>query len=88
MIKNYLSVLIFFILCIFIFFVVSTYKSDKNKKKITSNRISVYKKIEENISNLVLLKSDTNNVIEFNFVYDNDNNKIKRNFWKLFKKND
>jgi len=62
--------------------------SDKNIKKINSNRTSVYKKIEENISNLPLLTNDTNDVIEFNSGYDNDNNKIKRNFWKLFKKND
>jgi len=62
--------------------------SDKNQRKIISNRISIYQKIEENISNLPFLRNDTNDVIEFNSGYDNDNNKIKRNFWKLFKKND
>jgi len=62
--------------------------SDKNIKKINSNRTSVYKKIEENISNLPLLTNDTKNVIEFNSGYRNDNNKIKRNFRELFKKND
>jgi hypothetical protein len=67
---------------------VSIYISDKNIKKINTNRANVYKKIEENISNLPLLTNDTNDVIEFNSGYDNDNNKIKRNFWKLFKKND
>jgi len=86
MIKNILSVIIFLTICIFVFFIVSTYTSDK--KKIKSNRINVYKKIEENISNLPILKNDTNEVIEFNSGYDNENNKIKRNFWKLFKKND
>ena len=62
--------------------------SDKNIKKINTNRANVYKKIEENISNLPLLTNDTNDVIEFNSGYDNDNNKIKRNFWNLLKKND
>jgi len=88
MIKNIFSVLIFLSICFFIFFVVSIYISDKNIKKINTNRTNVYKKIEENISNLPLLTNDTNDVIEFNSGYDNDNNKIKRNFWKLFKKND
>jgi len=75
-------------MCIFIFFIVSIYKSDINKKKINYNRINVYKKIEKNIPNLPLLRNDTNDVIEFNSGFNNDNNKIKRNFWKLFKKND
>jgi len=88
MIKNIFSVLIFLFIFFFTFFVVSTYISDKNTKKININRNSVYKKIEENISNLILLTNDTNNIIEFNSGYGNDNNKIKRNFWKLFKKND
>ena len=88
MIKNIFSVLIFLSICFLIFFVVSIYISDKNIKKINTNRTNVYKKIEENISNLPLLTNDTNDVIEFNSGYDNDNNKIKRNFWKLFKKND
>jgi len=88
MIKNILSVLIFLTILIFIFFIVSTYISDKNKKKIKSNRVSVYQKIEENISNLPLLTNDTNDVVKFNSEYYNDKNKIKRNFWKLFKKND
>ena len=88
MIKNIFSLLILLSICFFIFFVVSIYISDKNIKKINTNRTNVYKKIEENISNLPLLTNDTNDVIEFNSGYDNDNNKIKRNFWKLFKKND
>ena len=88
MIKNIFSVLIFLFICFFIFFVVSTYISDKNIKKINTNRTSVYKKIEDNVENLPFLTNDTKDVIEFNSGYDNDNNKIKRNFWKLFKKND
>ena len=88
MIKNIFSVLIFLSICFFIFFVISTYMSDKNIKKINTNRTNVYKKIEENISNLPLLTNDTKDVMEFNSGYRNDNNKIKRNFWELFKKND
>ena len=88
MIKNIFSVLIFLSICFFIFFVISTYMSDKNIKNINTNRTSVYKKIESNISNLPQLTNDTKDVIEFNSGYRNDNNKIKRNFWELFKKHD
>ena len=35
---------------------------------------------------LPVLLNDTNNVIEFNSGFKEKNNKIKRNFWKLFKK--
>ena len=45
-------------------------------------------KIEERLLTLPILKNDTYNVIEFNSGYDTNNNKIKRNFWNLFKKND
>ena len=86
MIKNIFSVLIFLSICIFIFFLISTYISDKNTKKINTNRNRVYTKIKENISSLPLLANDTNDVIEFNSGYNNDNNKIKRNFWNLLKK--
>jgi hypothetical protein len=88
MIKHFLSVLIFLFISFFIFFVISTYISNKNKEKINSNRINVDTKIEENLSSLSTLKNDTSDVIEFNTGYNNDKNKIKRNFWNLFKQND
>ena len=88
MIKNFFSVLIFLFFFIFIFFIISTYISEENKKKINLNRKNIYFKIEDNLSNLPLLKNNTSDVIEFNSGYDNDNKKIKRNFWNLFKRND
>ena len=88
MIKHFLSVLIFLFISFFIFFVILIYLSNKNKEKINSNRINVDTKIEENLSSLSTLKNDTSDVIEFNTGYNNDKNKIKRNFWNLFKQND
>ena len=88
MIKHFLSVLIFIFIFVFIFFVTSTYISNKNKEKINTNRKNVYLKIEEIMSALPLLKNDTNDAIEFNSGYNNYENKIKRNFWNLFIKND
>jgi hypothetical protein len=86
MIKNFISVLIFLFIFLFIFFIVSTYISDKNKKKINSNRKNIYSKIEDSLVTLPLLKNNTNDVIEFNSGYENENKKIQRNFWNLFKK--
>ena len=88
MIKHFFSVLIFFFIFLFIFFIISTYISDKNTKKISLNRINILSKIENSIPNLPILKNDTHDVIKYNSGYDNDSNKIKRNFWNLFKKND
>ena len=88
MIKHFFSVLIFLFIFLFIYFVVSTYVSNNNRKKIQNNRDNVYLKIEERLLTLPILKNDTYNVIEFNSGYDTNNNKIKRNFWNLFKKND
>ena len=88
MIKNIFSVLIFLFIFLCIFFIVSTYISDDHKKKINLNRNNIYLKIEDILPSLPFLKNDTKNVIIFNSGYENDNNKTKRNFWNLFKKND
>ena len=88
MIKHFFSVLIILFISSYIFFIISTYVSDKNKKKINLNRTNIYLKIEDTLASLPLLKNDTQDVIEFNSGYANNNKKIKRNFWNLFKKND
>ena len=62
------------------------YISNNNREKINSNRTNIYSKIKDNLSNLPLLKNDTDNVIEFNSGYNDKDNKVKRNFWNLFKK--
>jgi len=88
MIKHFFSVLIFIFIFFFVYFVISIYISNNNQEKMNANRINAYLKIKESLLTLPLLKNDTNNVIEFNSGYKNDSNKIKRNFWNLFKKND
>ena len=87
MIKHFFSVLIFIFIFFFVYFVISIYISNNNQEKMNANRINAYLKIKESLLTLPLLKNDTNNVIEFNSGYKNDSNKIKRNFWNLFKKN-
>ena len=88
MIKHFFSVLIFIFIFFFVYFVISIYISNNNQEKMNAIRINAYLKIKESLLTLPLLKNDTNNVIEFNSGYKNDSNKIKRNFWNLFKKND
>mgnify|MGYP001178985886 CR=1 FL=1 len=88
MIKNILSVLTFLFFISFLFFVVNIYFSESQKKKILKNREFTLEKIQNNIRNLPILVNDTNNVIEFNSGFETENMKIKRSFWKLFKKND
>ena len=88
MIKHFFSVLIVIFIFLFTFFVISTYVSINYIKKIKENRANIDFKIKKNVESLSVLKNDTNDVIEFNSGYNSDNNKIKRNFWNLFKKND
>ena len=88
MIKNLISLSMIISICLFIFFVITEYLSDKNKKLINLNRLNIDQGINEESMNLPFLKSDTDNVIEFNEGYNQKNNtKPQRKFWKLFKNN-
>ena len=88
MIKNILSILTFLFSISFIYFVGNTYFSQNQKTKINKNRSTILQKIKNNIENLPILANDTKESIEFNSGFENENKKIKRNFWKLFKKNE
>ena len=90
MIKNIFSVFIFIFISVFFFIVITHYFSDQNKKEINKNRTNIDKKIKKNIKDLPFLTNDTKDVVEFNSNFDShgNDNKIKRNFWNLFKKND
>ena len=88
MVKNILSVLIFFFSVFFLFSVVKIYFLKNQKYEIKNNRLTQTQIIQNNIENLPILHNDTNNVIEFNSGFEKTNVKTKRNFWKLFKQND
>jgi hypothetical protein len=86
MIKKFFIFIIFFFNIYFIFLVTNTYLSDFNKQKVISNRQGEDKK---NLfkEDLIVLKNDTNNVIEFNSGFNiNENKKPKRYFWELITK--
>tara|TARA_Y100000741_G_C17841888_1_gene390969 strand:- start:100 stop:363 length:264 start_codon:yes stop_codon:yes gene_type:complete len=72
------------IILLFFFNIYKYYSSNYNVKNINSNRSNIEKIIKTKISNIPILKNDTNNVIEFNDSFDEEirNNK-KRSFWDL-----
>ena len=79
---------IFFILLVLIFFgsAYKYYSSNKNIKVKEFNRNNIDEIINKKISNLPILKNDTNNVIEFNDGFSNEiKNDKPRSFWNLLK---
>jgi len=85
MLKKIILLLIFILVVLFFYFIVLHYISEKNIKKINLNRSKTEENLSIKYSNLPFLKNDTNNVIEFNFGF-NEDNKRKRSFWDLIKK--
>ena len=78
-----------FVLTIFIFFFVigKYYFSDQNKKNSYRSINELEQKIDKFNDNLVILKNNTKNIIEY---MENDNNKKKKKyyFWELLSNND
>ena len=79
--------LLFSLIIIFILSVLKYYTSSKNIVSKDYNRSNVDQILKEKISNLPVLKNDTNNVIVFNDSFENEMNegKKKRSFWELLK---
>ena len=78
----------FLIILILIFFfnIYSFYSSNKNLESKKFNRNNIDQIINTKISNLPILKNDTNNVIEFNDGFSNEiKNDKPRSFWNLLK---
>ena len=88
MIKNILSVLVFLFCVLFFYLVGSSYFSKNLESKIKKNRESFSHNLKNKIKGLPILINDTDNVVEFNTGFENENIKIERNFWNLFKRND
>ena len=82
--KYFFSILIIFI---FIFFIGRYYFSDQNKKNIYRSINKMDQNIEKLSENLHILKSDTDNIIEY---IENDKTKEKKKyyFWELLLNND
>ena len=79
---------IFFLILVIIFFgsTFKYYSSNKNIKNKEFNRNNIDQILNDKISNLPILKNDTNNVIEFNDGFSNEiKNGKPRSFWNLIK---
>jgi len=81
-----MNIFLFIIILIFFLSSYNFYSSNINIDAKEFNRLNINKIIETKITNLPILNSDTNNVIEFNDGYSNEikNNK-SRSFWNLLK---
>jgi hypothetical protein len=82
MIKELKYLFFIIIISLFILFTLKYYFSDDNKKKSYRSLSTLNKKIYAYTKNLPLLKSDTNNIVEY-VENTGTNNKKKYNFWKL-----
>ena len=78
-----ISSILFFLVIIFFSFVFFKYLSEENIKKINLTRANLGNDLNKNNTNLPLLKSDTDNVIEYNTDFSIKKDKPKRRFWKL-----
>ena len=79
---------ILFLILIIIFFgsTFKYYSSNKNIKNKEFNRNNIDQILNDKISNLPILKNDTDNVIEFNDGFSNQiKNDKPRSFWNLLK---
>lgn len=79
---------IFFLLLVLVFFLIiyNYYSSKKNSEVKDFNRSNIDEIINKKITNLPVLKSDTNNVIEFNDGFSGEiKNDKPRSFWNLLK---
>ena len=82
MIKELKYVFYTTIIFFFIFFVIIYYFSNDYKKKSYRSMNAINEKINNLSKNLVTLKNDTKNIIEY-VEYQKDKNKKKYLFWKL-----
>ena len=80
---------LFFLVIIFLFFILTFkyYFSDLNKKNSYRSFKENDKKILNFSKNLILLNSDTNDIVEF-IEKTTDKNKKNYNFWNLINNND
>ena len=84
--QKFLSILFLILIIIFFGSTYKYYSSNKNIKNKEFNRNNIDQILNDKISNLPILMSDTDNVIEFNDGFSNEiKNDKPRSFWNLLK---
>ena len=85
--NNIINILMMIVVITFISFIYYFYSSNKNINTKKFNRSNIEKILKEKTSNLLILTSDTHNIIEFNESSKNDfDNNKQRSFWELLQK--
>ncbi len=80
------NIILFLLIIIFLFITFKYYSSSKNIESKNYIRNNIDQILIEKSKNLKILENDTNNVIEFNDIFENEKNEIKkRSFWDLLK---
>ena len=84
--RKILDILFGILILIFFFNIYSFYSSNNNLESKEFNRSNIDQIINKKISNLPILKNNTDNVIEFNDGFSNEiKNGKPRSFWNLLK---
>ena len=87
MLKELKYVLYLFVISLFFFLTLKYYFSDRNKKYSYRSYKLVNEKIANYSQNVILLKSDTVDIVEY-VEKTIDKNKKNYNFWKLINNNE
>jgi len=87
MLKELKYILYLFLITLFFFLSLKYYFSDKNKKNSYRSYKQVVEKNNMYSQNIILLKSDTINIVEY-VEKTIDKNKKNYNFWKLINNNE
>ena len=87
MLKELKYVLYLFVFSLFFFLTLKYYFSDRNKKYSYRSYKLVNEKIANYSQNVILLKSDTVDIVEY-VEKTIDKNKKNYNFWKLINNNE
>ena len=87
MLKELKYLLYLFVIILFFFISLSYYFSDDNKKNSYRSLKQVDEKIINYSQNIILLKSDTIDIVEY-VEKTIDKNKKNYNFWKLINNNE
>ena len=87
MLKEIKYLIFLIVIFFFIFFTLRYYFSDQNKKNSYTSFNQIDKKIEKSMNDLILLKNDTENIIDF-VEYKNNKKTEKYSFWELLYNND
>ena len=87
MIKELKYVLYLFVIFSFTIFTAKYYFSDENKKKTFRSSQEFNNKIDNYLTNITLIDSDTDNIIEY-VESSKDQNEKKYHFWELLNDNE